>query len=112
MDKNHYFVVTEEKDGKRASYCMKVHGSSNLVGMFDRFITVNICGTKKEAEQIAGFWNSLAREKGNYMYDTVGGNGREGRGAAAGEPDGESHRARRETPTHQHKAPQARGPKL
>lgn len=69
MDKNHYYAVTKEEDGKQFSYCMQIHGSCNLVGQFDGLKTVNACATRKEAEEVAGFWNECAKKNGKYMYD-------------------------------------------
>lgn len=68
MDKNYYFVVTEEKDGKYISYVLKINGVNNLVGRFDRFYTVNICATKKEAEETARYWNECYKMKDMLLY--------------------------------------------
>lgn len=69
MDKNYYFVATKEENGKFASFCMKIHGSNNLVGKFDGLKTVNICSSKKEAEMIAAYWNASYKKNGTYLYD-------------------------------------------
>jgi hypothetical protein len=70
MDKNTYMVVVETKDGKYSACVYKHHNSYNLVGMFidERYVTANICDSKKEAEHIAEYWNDGWKKEGKNMY--------------------------------------------
>ena len=75
MKKNSFYVIEEkdEKTGKTYAHAETVPNNYNLVGKFavpkgHVLLSVNACDTKKEANDIADFWNKQAREKNNYIY--------------------------------------------
>lgn len=69
MNGNAYYVVTEKKDGKFVSYALTVGRNQNIgKDFFGKYDTVNNCSTKKEAEEIARYWNECYKKNGTYMY--------------------------------------------
>ena len=73
MEKNTYYVVTEEKDGKYLSYAETIRNNNNLVGMFGHkdcnVVTINACDSRTKAEQIAIEWNESWKKQNKYMFD-------------------------------------------
>lgn len=73
MEKNTYYVITEEKDGKYLSYAETIRNNNNLVGMFGHkdcnVITVNACDSRNKAEQITIELNESWKKQGKYMFD-------------------------------------------
>lgn len=75
-----YFVVTDEKDGKRYSYVESLSYGYNVISFLTR-LTANVktvlktnvesvipFKTKKEAEKIAEAWNNTQRKSGTLLY--------------------------------------------
>lgn len=75
MDSNTFYIIEikEISTGKTMAYVKTVNNKYNLIGLFDpaknyQLLSVNACGTKKEAQKIADFWNEAARAKNNCLF--------------------------------------------
>lgn len=62
--KNHYIAISVKQDGKNYASVLKVSGTDNLLFSLQipGITAANICGTKKEAENIAAFWNECYKK--------------------------------------------------
>lgn len=66
-----YLAVTVTEGGKHVSFVLPVSGSDNLMSVLARvngLSAANICATKKDAAQLAEFWNECYKANGTYMY--------------------------------------------
>lgn len=70
MNKNSYLVIVNMENGKRAAYVQKWHNSNNLACLLknSKIESANICDSKKEAQEIAEYWNQCYKRNGCYMY--------------------------------------------
>lgn len=69
--KNFYYAVSEHENGKNYAYVIKATASDNLLGLFERhknLKTANACETKKQAENLANFWNECYKINRTYMF--------------------------------------------
>lgn len=79
MKNNTYYVidVKETATGKSYATALKVPNVYNLLGYFERtiakgfeLISINACGTWKEAQKIAEWWNECKTKNNNsYLYN-------------------------------------------
>ena len=69
--KNFYLAVTIEKNGKYYSTIERVSTSDNVVSFMQRknYKYVNICESKKKAEDLAESWNDSYKATGIYLFD-------------------------------------------
>lgn len=71
MNKYTYILITLYENGKYYSFVEKWHNGSNLVCLFERYPsahTMNICDSKKQADETAEHWNENWKNKGIYLY--------------------------------------------
>lgn len=69
-----HIVLVQQTNGKFSAFVIQVSHSENLISALSRYkniSTATICGTKKEAEETADFWNECYRENGTYLWDGV-----------------------------------------
>lgn len=66
--KNHYITISVKQDGKNCASVLKVSGADNLLFSLQipGITAANICGTKKEAENITAFWNKCYKKNETY----------------------------------------------
>lgn len=70
--KNYYFVVSIGECGRYIAYTIKATTSDNLLCKFKEgtngltLLHVNICDTRKRAEEIAREWNQAYKNNGTY----------------------------------------------
>jgi hypothetical protein len=66
--KNYYIAISVKQDGKNRASVLKVSGNENLLFSLQipGITTANICGTKKEAENIVQFWNKCYKKNKTY----------------------------------------------
>lgn len=79
MNKYTYFIIVEKaKNPNRLLYharAEKIHNSNNLLCAFTsqtsniEIISANACGTWKEAQEIAAYWNKCYQENGTSYID-------------------------------------------
>lgn len=71
MDKNYYFVVTKEDNGKFGAYVLKIYGRRDLISFLPLpgFHVVNIYATKMEANKKAKKLNEAYRKNGTYLWE-------------------------------------------
>lgn len=64
------YVFGVRKDGKHYAYAVTVANSDNLIAFLgvDGLEHVNATSTKKEAKELADYWNECYRKNGTYMY--------------------------------------------
>ncbi len=70
MDKYTHYVVSECKDGKYIAYSVRIRNNENLVGFIrdnPAIVTFNVCDSKKDAENIAEFWNESYKKNEKYL---------------------------------------------
>lgn len=71
MNKNLYFVISKEKDGKRVALAEKVSTSLNLVSYINSIRnveSVTAVDTWKKAKETATAWNQSYKENGTLDY--------------------------------------------
>lgn len=66
--KNHYIAISVKHDGKNCASVLKVSDNENLLFSLQipGITAANICGTKKEAENIVAFWNKCYKKSKTY----------------------------------------------
>ena len=71
--KSSYIAVQVTENGKNYAYAVKVSESDNLLSKFKiKGITAaNLCGSRKEAEEVVATWNECFKENGSYMFGEV-----------------------------------------
>lgn len=71
--KSSYIAVQVTENGKNYAYAVKVSESDNLLSKLKiKGITAaNLCGSKKEAEEVVATWNECFKENGSYMFGEV-----------------------------------------
>lgn len=72
--KNFYYVVTtgtEGANGKCYAQVARVNNYSDLLFALDRIenkTSVTACSTKREAVELAEFWNECYKKNGTYLF--------------------------------------------
>lgn len=68
-----YIAVQVTENGKNYAYAVKVSESDNLLSKLAiKGITVaNLCGSRKEAEEVVTSWNEASKNNGSYMFGEV-----------------------------------------
>ena len=68
-----YIAVQVTENGKNYAYAVKVSESDNLLSKLAiKGITVaNLCGSRKEAEEVVTSWNEASKNNGSYMFGDV-----------------------------------------
>lgn len=69
--KNFYFVFSAQLDGKNYAGTMVKTDHDNLAFLHQQIpnlTAVQICETKKRAEEIADFWNRSFKENGTSLF--------------------------------------------
>ena len=69
--KNFYYAATREQNGKNYAFVIKASAGDNLLSVFARYgenLAVNACPTKKEAEELADFWNECYKKNGTSIW--------------------------------------------
>lgn len=71
--KNSYIAVQVTENGKNYAYAVKVSESDNLLSklVIKGIIAANLCGSRKEAEEIVTAWNECFKSNGSYMFGEV-----------------------------------------
>ena len=66
--KNHYIAISVKQNEKNYASVLKVSGTDNLLFSLQipGIAAANICNTKKEAENIAAFWNECYKKNKTY----------------------------------------------
>lgn len=72
---NYIWIVATANAGERGtetekhfSYAMRLSSGSELKGQLESVDHAHLCGTKKQAYQLADFWNECYKANGTYMY--------------------------------------------
>lgn len=67
-----YIAVTVEENSKCYSYAVKVSESDNLLSKLaiKGLLHANLCQTKKRAQEVVDFWNTIHRKNGCFMFDS------------------------------------------
>ena len=70
MSKNSYLVLVVEECGGFCAIVEKWNNCNNLCGLASdsRVKSINICDSKKDAEQIAENWNKSYKANGAYAF--------------------------------------------
>ena len=66
-----YMAAEKEKDGKFFAFVITATSNDNLLSklaIYKDLAHVNLCKTKKEAFEIAEFWNLCSLQNGTNMY--------------------------------------------
>ena len=75
MKKNKtYIVIDIQENGKSFASTLAVSGNENLccaLKKINGLVSANICSSKKDAEEIAAFWNDCYKKNGRYMFPAV-----------------------------------------
>jgi hypothetical protein len=73
--KNSFYVIEERhtKTGKTYAHAETINNAYNLVYKFKprpnfEIVSINAADTKKQAEEIADFWNEGAKTRGKYYF--------------------------------------------
>lgn len=69
--KNVYFAAAIEQNGRCAAMTIRAGVDENLMCTFSSIRgleAVNVCESKKQAEQIVKLWNDCYRANGTYLY--------------------------------------------
>lgn len=69
--KNNYLAVSTVEDGKRLAYVLKVLPCENLLHVLQsrpNVEFVNICESKREAQEVANAWNQSYWNNGTYFF--------------------------------------------
>ena len=71
--KNSYIAVQVTENGKNYAYAVKVSESDNLLSKLaiKGITAANLCGSRKEAEEIVTAWNECFKSNGSYMFGEV-----------------------------------------
>ena len=70
--KNFYLAVQEEHTGKYFAFVIRYYNCNNLLATLEQYPnlkTVNICESKKQAEELATRWNEGYKANGTYLFD-------------------------------------------
>lgn len=64
-------VITNTENGKHYSHAWRFGNGSTLSSQMEAFkgASIHLCKTKKEAYELAGFWNNCYKDNGTYMFD-------------------------------------------
>ena len=67
--KNHYIAISVKQDGKNCASVLKVSDADNLLFSLQipGITAANICGTKKETENVAAFWNKCYKKNKTFV---------------------------------------------
>jgi hypothetical protein len=71
--KNSYIVVQVTENEKKYAYAVKVSESDNLLSKLaiKGITAANLCGSRKEAEEVVTIWNESYKLNGSYMFGEV-----------------------------------------
>ena len=71
--KSSYIAVQVAENGKNYAYAVKVSESDNLLSKFaiKGITAANLCGSRKEAEEVVTTWNEAFKNNGSYMFGEV-----------------------------------------
>ena len=70
---NFYYAVQEYENGRYCTHVQRINNSNNLLHAFSKkAVVVMACKTKKEAEDIANFWNECSLKNGKYLFQESG----------------------------------------
>lgn len=71
--KSSYIAVQVTENGKNYAYAVKVSESDNLLSKLaiKGITAANLCGSRKEAEEVVATWNECFKENGSYMFEEV-----------------------------------------
>ena len=70
MKKYIWIVNTVTEAGKHYSHAWRLSNGSELISQMKSagIQHAHLCGTKKEACELAAFWNDCYKENGTYMF--------------------------------------------
>lgn len=68
-----YIAVQMTENGKNYAYAVKVSESDNLLSKLaiKGITAANLCGSRKEAEEVVTTWNEAFKNNGSYMFGEV-----------------------------------------
>lgn len=69
--KTFYVFTSETEEGKFYSWADAIQRRENLLSIFagrPSLKTVNACQTRKEADELARFWNECYKKNGTYAF--------------------------------------------
>lgn len=69
--KNFYYVAITENNKKLFAQVVRVNNYSDLLFAFNRIeniTSVTACSTKREAVELAEFWNDCYKKNGTYLF--------------------------------------------
>lgn len=69
-----WLAVTVTENGKNYAYAVSAFGSDNLCSVLGRISGLecaHICTSKKNASDLATFWNDCFKANGSYMFSSV-----------------------------------------
>jgi hypothetical protein len=73
MTKTFYYAVSEKNEqGKNYAFTITATENDNLLSIFARYRNlayINACKTKKQATELADFWNDCYIANGTYLFD-------------------------------------------
>ena len=71
--KSSYIAVQVTENGKKYAYAVKVSESDNLLSKLaiKGITAANLCGSRKESEEVVSTWNECFKSNGSYMFGEV-----------------------------------------
>lgn len=69
--KNFYYVAITEKNKKLFAHVVRVNNYSDLLFALNRIENITsatACSTKREASELAEFWNECYKKNGTYLF--------------------------------------------
>lgn len=72
MNKKSYYVfVIKTDEGKRYAYAETIQNCNNIFWMFQNtksLESVNACDTRRDADEIARYWNETYKNNGTFAF--------------------------------------------
>lgn len=72
MNKKTFFVISvKTEDGRRYAYADAIQNCNDLFWIFKNIKgleTVNACDTRRDADEIARYWNECYKNNGTYAF--------------------------------------------
>lgn len=73
--KNIYIVLNQHENNKNFAFVEVMHTGQNIKPILERYKNADIwhlCETRKQADDLAQFWNRCYKNNGTYLFSKVG----------------------------------------